>query len=154
MNIYRILEDDLSWPDVLALLQLHLVEMHSWSPPDTCHALTADRLRQDDVTFYSAWFEGQLASVGAMKELGDGKGELKSMRASPDFRGKGAGEAMLLHLLAEAKRREYCWLGLETGRPEPFRPAQRLYEKHGFTECEPFAEYAKNDFSICMSKVL
>ena len=154
MNFYRIVEDDLSAPDVLALLQLHLDDMLSWSPPETCHALPADRLREDDVTFYSAWLDGELAAIGALKSLGDEKGELKSMRAAPDYRGKGAGEAMLVHLLQQANRRGYSWLGLETGRPEPFQPALHLYEKYGFSECEPFEEYASNDFSICMSKML
>lgn len=154
MREYSIKEDDLSSQEVLALLQLHLDEMYGWSPPETVHALPADRLREDDVTFYSARCDGELAAIGALKELGNGKGELKSMRASPEFRGMGAGEAMLVHLLEEAKRRKYIWLGLETGRPKPFVPALRLYEKYGFSECEPFADYASNDFSVCMSKTL
>ena len=89
----------------------------AWLPPE--------RLREDDVTFYSAWSAGKLAAVGALKDLGDGRGELKSMRAAPEFRGKGAGKAVLVHLLGEAERRGYRWLGLETGRPEPFQPARR-----------------------------
>ncbi len=154
MSDYSIREDDLTSPEVLELLQLHLDEMYAWSPPETVHALPPERLREDDVTFYSAWDEGKLAAVGALKVLGDGRGELKSMRAAPEFRGKGAGKAMLVHLMDEAERRGYCWLGLETGRPAPFQPAVKLYESFGFGECEPFAEYASNDFSMCMSKTL
>ena len=154
MSDYSIREDDLTSPEVLELLQLHLDEMYAWSPPETVHALPPERLREDDVTFYSAWHEGKLAAVGALKELSDGRGELKSMRAAPEFRGKGAGKAMLVHLMDEAERRGYHWLGLETGRPAPFQPAVKLYESFGFGECEPFAEYASNDFSMCMSKTL
>jgi putative acetyltransferase len=154
LSKFSILQDDLSSSEVLELLQLHLDEMYSWSPPETVHALPAERLREGDVTFYSAWHEGELAAIGALKSLGDGKGEIKSMRAAPGFRGKGAGRAILAHLLDEAQRRGYHWLGLETGRPAPFQPALRLYESFGFNECEPFAEYASNDFSICLSKTL
>lgn len=154
MSRYRIAPDDLTDPRVLALLQLHLDEMYRWSPPESVHAMPAERLRQPDVSFYAAWDGAQLAAVGALKDLGDGRGELKSMRAAPAWRGQGAGEAILLHLLNEAHRRGYSWLGLETGQPEPFLPARRLYEKHGFAECAPFGDYVSDAFSLCMEKQL
>lgn len=154
MTAYRIVPDDLSSAAVLELLQFHLDEMYQWSPPESVHAMPAERLRAADVSFYAAWDGEVLAAVGALKELGDGRGELKSMRASPDFRGRGAGEAILLHLMEEAGRRGYTWLGLETGRPDPFLPARRLYEKHGFAECAPFGDYVSDEFSMCMEKSL
>ena len=76
------------------------------------------------------------------------------MRAAPAYRGKGAGEAILRQLIAEAERRGYTWLGLETGRPEPFLPAASLYRKHGFAECENFGDYVSDEFSLCMSRAL
>jgi putative acetyltransferase len=152
MDGYRIVEDDLTEVEVVALLAFHLEEMHRLSPPCKVHAMPVERLRQRDVTFYSAWDGQALAAVGALRELEEGRGELKSMRAAPRYRGKGAGEAILLHLLAEARRRGYRWIGLETGRPEAYRPAQNLYRKHGFAECEDFGDYAGDDFSVCMSR--
>jgi putative acetyltransferase len=110
-----------------------------------------ERLRARDVTFYSAWCGTQLAACGAIKDLGHGEGELKSMRADPEFRGKGAGKAVLAHLLKVAQERGYTRVSLETGRPEPFLPARRLYESHGFVECPPFADYREDPFSICMT---
>ena len=154
MRDYHIVEDDLTGPDVAALLDLHLSEMHQWSPACKVHAMPIARLRQPDVTFYSAWDGGTLAAVGALKHLGEARGELKSMRAAPEYRGKGAGEAILLHLLAEARARGYSWLGLETGVPEPFLPARRLYQKHGFAECAAFDDYVSDDFSMCMDRTL
>lgn len=74
------------------------------------------------------------------------RGELKSTRATPEFRGNGAGEAVL-HLMGVARRRGCAWLGLETGRPEAFRPAQNLCLKHGFTDCEDFGDYGGDYFS-------
>lgn len=153
-NSYRIEADDLSGEDVANLLRLHLAEMHRWSPACKVHAMPIERLREPDVTFFSAWEGEKLAAVGALKDLAPGRGELKSMRAAPDFRGKGAGEAILLHLMDEARRRGMTWLGLETGRPEPFAPAQRLYQKHGFAECPPFGDYLSDEFSLCMSREL
>ena len=146
--------DDLTNPDVLALLKLHLEEMFEWSPACKGHAMPPERLREPDVTFFAAWAGEKLAAVGALKHLDEKRGELKSMRAAPEARGTGAGQALLLHLLEEADRRGYRWLGLETGRAEPFVPAVRLYQKHGFAECEPFGDYVSDDFSLCMEKHL
>lgn len=150
----RFIEDDLTGAEIAALLRLHLDEMHQWSPPESVHAMPIERLRQADVTFWSAWHGAQLAGCGALKHLGAHHGELKSMRAHPDWRGKGVGKAILDHLLAEARARGYTRVSLETGRPEPFMPARRLYESHGFVECPPFADYVLDDFSICMTKEL
>ena len=154
MHDYEIREDDLTGEAVAALLRLHLEEMHRWSPPESVHAMPIERLRAADVTFFTAWHSEQLAACGAIKHLADDHGELKSMRADPAYRGKGAGKAILLHLLGEARRRGYARVSLETGRPDEFLPARRLYESHGFAECPPFASYTEDPFSICMTRAL
>lgn len=154
MAEYRIVTDDLTATAVVDLLRLHLDEMHQWSPPESVHAMPVERLRQPDVTFFSAWHGDRLACVGAIKQIDSKRGELKSMRAHPDFRGRGAGKAVLLHLLTEARARGYSWVGLETGTPEPFRPARQLYLAHGFSPCAPFADYVADDFSVCMELAL
>lgn len=150
----QMLEDDLTGAEICGLLRLHLSEMHTWSPPESCHVMPVERLRQADVTFWSAWHGGNLAGCGALKEIDAQHGEIKSMRAHPDYRGKGVGKAVLLHLLSMAKQRGYTRISLETGRPEPFIPARRLYESHGFAECPPFGDYVSDDFSMCMTKEL
>ena len=154
MTEYRIIRDDCTGEAVVALLQAHLDEMHQWSPACSVHALPAERLRAPEVSFFAAWDGDALAAVGALKELAPDRGELKSMRAAPAYRGKGAGEAILRHLMAEAEARGYRWVGLETGRPEPFLPAVQLYRKHGFAECAPFGDYVSDEFSMCMEKRL
>ncbi|MET0587749.1 MAG: GNAT family N-acetyltransferase [Novosphingobium sp.] len=153
MNL-QIVEDDLSGEAIAALLRLHLEEMHRWSPACSVHAMPIERLRAADVTFWSAWDGDVLAGCGALKEIDAGHGEIKSMRASPDYRGKGVGKAILLHLMDEARRRGYARLSLETGRPEEFLPARSLYDAHGFAECPPFGDYISDDFSICMTRLL
>ncbi|MEL6529982.1 MAG: GNAT family N-acetyltransferase [Pseudomonadota bacterium] len=154
MTEYQIEPDDLTSAAVLDLLRLHLEEMHRWSPACKVHAMPPERLREPDVSFFAVCDGDHLAAVGALKALGAKRGELKSMRAAPAYRGKGAGEALLQHLISEARSRGYIWLGLETGRPEEFRPAQRLYEKHGFAECAAFGDYVSDEFSLCMEKHL
>lgn len=150
----HIVEDDLSGVEVAELLRLHLDEMYQWSPPESVHAMPIEQLRADDVTVWSAWDGEQLAAFGALKQLDPSHGEIKSMRAHPDYRGAGAGWAILDHLIAEARARGYGRLSLETGRPDAFAPARRLYESSGFTECAPFADYRPDPFSICMTRTL
>ena len=150
----RIIEDDLHGAQIAALLTLHLAEANAWSPPGSVHSMPLERLREDDVTLWSAWDEGNLAGCGALKALAPGHGEIKSMRVHPDYRRTGVGRAILEHLLAVAATRGYTRISLETGRPEPFLPARTLYAAYGFAECPPFAHYVADDFSLCMSRAL
>lgn len=154
MTDFVIREDDLSGPEIAALLEFHIAEAIRNSPPGSVHAMPLDRLRGVDVTFWSLWSGGALAGCGALKELDAGHGELKSMRTAPAFLRRGVGEAILLHLIAEGRRRGYRRLSLETGRPAPFAAAHALYRKHGFEQCPPFADYREDDFSMCMTRIL
>ena len=67
------------------------------------------------------------------------------------MRGKGAGSAMLRHIIAAAKVAGLKRLSLETGSWEYFDRARRLYRKHGFVECPPFADYVLDPNSVFMS---
>lgn len=150
----RIAEDDPAGTQIAALLELHLAEVNQWSPPESVHAMPAERLRQADVTFYAAWHGASLAGIGALKHLAADHGEVKSMRAHPDYRGMGVGKAILAHLVAEARARGYTRVSLETGRPASFEPARRLYARHGFVDCPPFGSYVADGFSLCMTRAL
>lgn len=147
-------EDDLTGADIVALLRYHLDQMVQHSPICSVHAFPVERLRATDVTFYALRVDGQLAACGALKQIDARHGELKSMRTDPAFLRRGLGEAMLLHLMAEARARGYARLSLETGRPEPFHAAHALYRKHGFAECPPFGDYTEDPFSMCMTRTL
>jgi putative acetyltransferase len=81
--------DDLSGGEIRALIDLHLVEMQACSPACSVHAMPVERLREEDVTFWSAWEGDRLAGCGALKELGPDHGELKSMRTAPEFLRRG-----------------------------------------------------------------
>ena len=150
----RIVEDDLSGEAVIALLQLHLDELHALFPSESVHALPAAKLHEPDVTFYAAWDGEQLAGCGALKQLDAAHCEIKSMRAAPEYRGRGVGKAILLHLLAEARRRGCARVSLETGTIDALIPARRLYEAHGFVRCAPFGDYREDPLSVCMTRTL
>ena len=145
-------ENDLDSADVQRLLADHFRQMRDSSPPDACHVLPVDGLRFPSVTFWSLRRDANLLSVGALKDLGDGHGEVKPMRAAPASIGKGAGRAMLEHIIAEARRRGYGRLSLETGSTKPFLAALRLYERNGFLPCGPFACYQATAFTRFMSR--
>ena len=131
--------DDLSGPEIRALLEEHLRHMHELSPPESVHALDLDKLRRPDVTFWTVWSGAQLLGCGALRELDPRHGEVKSMRTAAAHRRRGAARAMLEHILREARARDYARLSLETGSVEGFEAARRLYESFGFRECPPSA---------------
>jgi len=143
--------DDLSRPSIHALLNEHLQNMYELSPPECVFALDLDRLRQPDITFWSAWEGALLLGCGALKELDRTHAEVKSMRTPAALRGRGAGRALLAHIVSEAKSRSYQRLSLETGTADAFKPAQRLYESFGFTYCGPFGDYALDPHSVFMT---
>ena len=146
--------DDLSGPEIEALLSEHLASMHVHSPPESVHALPIEKLRGADITFWSAWENGDLLGCGALKELDPTHGEIKSMRTASGHLRKGVGRAVLNHIIEEAKRRKYRRLSLETGSMEPFEPARRLYLRAGFIYCEPFADYVLDPNSVFMTMAL
>ncbi|WGL18107.1 GNAT family N-acetyltransferase [Microbulbifer bruguierae] len=150
----QIIRDDLTGKEIAELLQTHIDDMRATSPPESKHALDLDGLRQPDITFWSVYDGDQLVGCGALKALSADHGEIKSMRTGADARGRGVGSAMLQHIIAEARRRGYTRLSLETGSMAFFQPAHRLYRRHGFTECPPFAEYTDDPNSLFLELVL
>ncbi len=147
---FTIAADSLDCPDVRALIDLHLARAPRSSPVRTIPALSAEQLAQSDLSFFTARLDGALAAIGALREINAAKGEIKSMRTADAYLGKGAGSAILSHLLGLARSRRYRWVGLETGRASAYLAAQRLYQKHGFRECPPYNDYPIDDFVMCM----
>jgi putative acetyltransferase len=147
----RIERDDLGRPAVRALLREHLTNMHELSPPESVHALDVAGLQGPDVTFWTVWDGAQLMGCGALKELDATHGEVKSMRTPAHQRRRGAGRAILAHIVAEARARGYERLSLETGSLAAFKPAQKLYESFGFRYCGPFGSYKLDPYSTFMT---
>ena len=143
--------DDLRHPAVHTLLNEHLQNMYELSPPESVHALNLEKLRAQDITFWTAWEDDLLLGCGALKELDQKHGEVKSMRTPIAHRRKGAGRAILAHIIGVARKRGYERLSLETGTAEAFKPAQKLYQSFGFTYCGRFGDYPEDPNSIFMT---
>ena len=147
----RIELDNLSRPDVYALLQEHLDNMYELSPPEQVFALDLSKLKSRDITFWTVWDVDILMGCGALKELSPFHGEVKSMRTSAKLRGRGAGKAVLAHIIETAKHRNYQILSLETGSHPAFGAAHSLYISAGFEYSGPFAGYPENPHSVFMA---
>lgn len=142
--------DDLSGPEMAELIAIHAGTMLAASPPESCHFLPIDGLRQPSVSVWSMWEDGALIGCGALKALGAAGGEIKSMHTRESQRGRGLGRLMLEHIMGVARSRGYPALWLETGSMDAFIPARRLYEAYGFTHCGPFGDYAEDPSSVFM----
>ena len=146
--------DDLSGPEIRELLDEHLASMRRHSPPESVHALPIEELRKPEVTFWTAWENGELLGCGALKELDSQHGEIKSMRTASRHMRKGVAQGLLQHIIGEAARRGYRRLSLETGSMPAFEPARQLYARTGFIFCGPFADYVEDPNSVFMTKEL
>lgn len=146
--------DDLSAAEVQALVAEHLVAMHSSSPPGHAHALAIESLRGPDMSFWSAWTGGTLCGCGALKQLDQRTGEIKSMRTRQAFLRRGVAQAILDEIIRVGCRRGYTHLFLETGTGSAFDAAHCFYLGNGFVWCGPFGEYTATDFNVFMSKTL
>ncbi|WP_027709347.1 GNAT family N-acetyltransferase [Zooshikella ganghwensis] len=150
----KIIIDDLSKPKVIQLLTEHLDGMKANSPPKSIHALDLEALRKPEITFWSAWEGLEVTGCGALKRLTVHHAELKSMRTAKSHLRKGVATHLLHHILIKAKERGYKQVSLETGTTEVFKPAHKLYERFGFSYCEPFSDYSDDPFSTFMTKQL
>lgn len=146
--------DDLSSPIVQSLVLEHLKDMLKNTPLASCHALPLEKLSEPNITFWSAWIDNELCGCGALKSLDHQHGEIKSMRTKAKFLRKGVASALLHEITAEAKRRDYKKLSLETGSTESFKAARHLYIRNGFNYCAPFGDYELDPLSVYMTKLL
>jgi putative acetyltransferase len=144
---FEIREDDLTGDAIRSLLAIHVAGMRANSPPASVYALDLSGLQAPDVTVWTVWRGERLMAVGALKDLGDGAGELKSMRTHPEQLRKGAASALLDHIITEARARGMRTLSLETGSGSYFDPALTLYRKRGFVNGAAFGAYAQSAFN-------
>ena len=145
--MFEIREDDLSGDTTRRLLALHLAGMHANSPPGGVYALDLSGLKTPGVTIWSVREGDEVVGIGALKELGDGGGEVKSMRTHPGHLRRGVAASLLEHIVSEAKARGLTRLSLETGSGPAFEPALALYQKRGFVEGGAFSDYQQSAFN-------
>jgi putative acetyltransferase len=149
---WEILEGELDHQDVRALLTQHFAEMQAGSPPSACHVLPVDGLKNPAIRFFTLREDGALLGCGALKRLGEGHGEIKSMRTAEAALGRGVGKALLNQLIEAARQDGMSRLSLETGSTEQFAAALRLYEREGFEYCGAFGSYASTPFTRFLTR--
>ena len=132
---------DLTSKHVLDLLNFHVAALRATSPPESCHVMDTDELQSSDVALYAAWDDDALLGIGGLKQHDAVLGEIKSMRTARAHERQGVGTALLLALIDHARALGLQVVKLETGSDDYFASARRLYERNGFTECGPFADY-------------
>lgn len=140
--------------DVRELIASHQRRAYDSSPPGTSFALNLSGLQRPEITLFEAREGDRLLGIGALMGLSDGAGEVKSMRTGDGALRRGVGSAILVHIEAEARRRGFAKIFIETGVGETYAPANALYRRHGFAERGPFGNYAKTGFNIFYEKRL
>lgn len=76
--------------------------------------------------------DGLVVAMGALRRTGPQRAEIKRMRVSPAYQGRGYGQRLLDELQTRARALGYQTLHLDTSVFQI--PAQKLYEKNGFHE--------------------
>jgi putative acetyltransferase len=147
----RIISGDLTDQRVIDLFHYHLTNSRAHTAPGSAHALDLEGLQSPDIDFWTAWDGEALVAMGALKELSDDHGEIKSIRTAQAAQRKGIGSAMLQHIISVARSRGISRLSLETGSWDYFRPAIAFYRSHGFVECPPFGDYVPDSNSVFMT---
>lgn len=147
-------EDDLTGIESQSIVREHMAGMLENTPIESVHALPLDKLRQAHVTFWTAWVGVELCGCGALQTLDQYHAEVKSMRTREKFLRQGVGQAVLSHIVTEARSRGLKRLSLETGSAGSFAAARTMYLKNGFKVCSPFGDYKLDPLSVLMTKHL
>ena len=133
------------------LLEMSHALMLSLFSPESCHFLDLDALEADNIHLFAAREGQETLGKGALA-IKDAYGEVKSMFTLEAARGKGVAAALLRQIEDTAREHNLPALKLETG--DTLHAAHRLYERHGFAFCGPFADYKDVPESLFMEKSL
>ena len=147
----KIIDGGLEDPRVQALLSHHVQSACAETGRGSAHALDLSGLKSPDIQFWSAWDGDLVIAIGALRRLSELLGEIKSMHTVQSHRRKGAGSAMLRHIIAMARQVGLSRLSLETGSWPYFNAAREFYKRHGFVECPPFGSYVPDPNSVFMT---
>lgn len=149
--VEEVLEED---DGVEQVLRRHHALMRSQSPEESCHVMSGAELRASGARVFAAREGQDVLGIGALKPIGQGQIELKSMHTVAEARGKGVGKLILNRLIAVGIELDAKDLLLETGADAHFVAARALYEKLGFSYVPPFGDYQVDPLSVFMCKTL
>ena len=137
------------------LTQIFAIEKECFTDPWTVNMLREVIADQEENTSVVCFLNDQIigfAFLWVYKEIKEA--HIENIAVKPDFRGFGAGETMLVHLLDVCRKKGVATVFLELRKSNTI--AQKMYEKHGFVANGLRKEYytkPKED-AILMNKVL
>jgi putative acetyltransferase len=138
--------------DVRALVQALNEFTFALTPAEYRHHMTVEQMAQPDTTLFVARdANGAALGMGALRRHGDA-GEVKRMFVKPEARGLGVGGAILARIEELARSEGITRIVLETG--SNFDAAKRVYERGGFTPCEPVLDYPPSAWTAFYAKAL
>jgi putative acetyltransferase len=144
---------DLERPDqdeVIALIDALDAYQKPLYPPASFHGIDLKELLEPQVLFAVARHAGRAVGCGAAV-LAAEYAEVKRMYVDPEWRGRSIGGRLLAFVEAAAARRGCRRFVLETGIHQG--EALALYERAGYTRCEPFGSYRPDAMSVFMEKL-
>ncbi len=141
-------------PSVQALVERHNEFCMEETSPCKMHRLSLDQLQGDDLRFWTLWQDGEAIGCIALRDLGEKRGEVKSMHVLEVRRGGAWAQILLDHLFEEARRMGMNWLGLETGETPNFERAIAFYRKNGFAPAQSFGHYNAENSGVLMARGL
>lgn len=122
------------------------------TPEEFKFRMTAEEMAGPETTVWIARLDGKAVGCGALLRHGEGYGEVKRMYVRPGMQGRGIAGLILSAIEQKAAGEGMSRLALETG--VPYLAARRVYERAGFAECGPFADYPDNPYSVFYEKAL
>jgi putative acetyltransferase len=150
--VLRISLEDPAQKEIINLLEDGEIHTASLYPAESNHHLPLDALREAHVRFLVGRNDDSRAvATGALVLFGNWA-ELKRMWVVPEMRGKGVSKTILEALEGIARQAGVRWLRLETGVKN--HAALALYQRAGFTRCDPFGDYRPDPLSVFMQKQL
>jgi putative acetyltransferase len=97
--------------------------------------------------YVAAFLDGTAIGCGALREFDRSTIEVRRMYVRPEHRRRHVAQAILGHLIAEARDLGFRRVILETGNKQA--AAISLYENFGFRAIEPFGEHVNDPTSLC-----
>lgn len=137
---------------VTDLLVAHAERAIAETARGSAHALDLAAFRDPSITLWTAWDGDHLIGVGAMKQLNETEGELKSFHTVEAARGRGIAGKLVDEIVSEARAKGLTRLSLETGSWPYFVAARAFDASKGFAECGPFNDYVEDENSVFMTR--
>jgi GNAT superfamily N-acetyltransferase len=150
--VIRVVEGRIDVEPGLSLVAALLDDLRSRYDAEDDDAPSADDLAPPVGAFLVATRDDVPVGCGGLKHFGDGIGEVKRMYVVPEERRRGVARLVLSHVEAEALRRGYRELRLETGALQP--EAIALYSSAGYELIPCWGVYEHAPWSRCMAKRL